>query len=132
MSENTVQNLEAQAVSSTRENTFEPNRWVSPAVDIYETQKGLSVVADLPGIDRDSLSISVEKDVLTIKGSPNRPADRAYVYREFEPVGYFRQFTLGKKIDQTAIKAEYKHGVLNLELPFAAELAPRVIEVKVA
>ncbi len=90
------------------------------------------MLADMPGLTQDAITLSVEKDVLTIKGVVKPAVEREFVYREFEPVGYFRQFTLGNKINQTSINAEYKHGVLRLTLPFAEEVKPRQIEVKVA
>jgi HSP20 family molecular chaperone IbpA len=119
-------------VSETQETTREEGRFVAPVVDIFETADGLSVVADLPGMALDQINVSVEKDVLTIKAPAPVSPERSYSYREFEPVGYFRQFRLGNKIDQGAIKAEYQHGVLKLSLPFAAESKPRLIEVRVA
>lgn len=118
---------------TTQESTHEPDRYITPVVDIYENEGvGLVVLADLPGLASDDVTLSVEKDVLTIKGVVRESVERPWVYREFTPVGYFRQFTLGKKIDQGAIKAEYKHGVLRVTLPFAEEAKPRQIEVKVA
>lgn len=132
MAENTVARTEQNVIATPQESTHEPDRYVTPAVDIFEEQNGLVVVADMPGLTQDAISISVEKDVLTIKGVTKEAAERGYIYREFEPVGYFRQFTLGNHINQTGIKAEYKHGVLRLVLPFAEESKPRVIDVKVA
>jgi len=134
MTEMTVanNNQNTPAPVPAHEATREPERYVTPAVDIYEDENGLVLAADLPGLDQDSVSVSVEKDVLTIKGAPRNHEERQYLYREFEPVGYFRQFELGKRIDQGAIKAEYKHGVLRLILPFAEEAKPRQITVQVA
>lgn len=118
--------------TKTREATHEPERYIAPSVDIYESGEGLHVVVDMPGLASDDIHVSTEKDVLTIKGVRRERAERDYLYREFEPQGYFRQFTLGNKINQGAIKAEYKHGVLKLLLPFAEEVKPRQIEVRVA
>lgn len=119
------------AYSTTKESTIEPDRYVTPAVDIYETETGLRVVADLPGLTSEDIDVNVEKDVLTIKGVTRQAPLPDRVYAEFEPVNFYRQFTLGKKIDQTGIAAEYKNGVLNLQLPFAAEVKPRRVEVRV-
>jgi HSP20 family protein len=133
MIENTVARPVEAPVATSQEATHEPERYLSPAVDIYEKEGvGLVVLADMPGLTQDAITLSVEKDVLTIKGVVKPAVEREFVYREFEPVGYFRQFTLGNKINQTSINAEYKHGVLRLTLPFAEEVKPRQIEVKVA
>lgn len=133
MAENTTLNpIQETPVAETRENTHEPERYVAPSVDIYETSEGLHVIADMPGLDQDDIHVSTEKDVLTIKGVRREQMEREYLHREFQPVGYFRQFTLGNKIDQGAINAEYRHGVLRLTLPFAQEVKPRQIEVRVA
>ncbi|MCC6548104.1 Hsp20/alpha crystallin family protein [Candidatus Sumerlaeota bacterium] len=133
MAEDTVARPVEANEPTTQESTHEPERYISPAVDIYENEaSGLVVLADMPGLTNEAVSLSVEKDVLTIKGVARESVELPWVYREFTPVGYFRQFTLGKKIDQGAIKAEYKHGVLRVTLPFAEEVKPRQIEVKVA
>lgn len=131
MAENTVQTTN-QEINTTQEATHEPERYVAPAVDIHETENGLHLVADMPGLDQDDIHIAVEKDVLTIKGTAPARFQEDLLVQEFEPTGYYRQFTLGSKIDQNAIEASYKHGVLELTLPFAAEAKPRQIEVKVA
>ena len=128
----TLENVQETPVTETRESTHEPERFIPPAVDIFETADGLSVVADMPGLTIEDIHISTEKDVLTIKGSRSEQVEREYLHREFQPVGYFRQFTLGSKIDQTGINAEYKHGVLRVTLPFAQEVKPRQIQVRVA
>jgi HSP20 family molecular chaperone IbpA len=91
------------------------------------------VLADLPGAAEDSITVSVEKDVLTIKALPaasTLPGEP--VFREFQTAGFYRQFRLGNKIDQSAIEADYRHGVLRLTLPFAAEAKPRQVAVRIA
>jgi len=129
---NTLEAVKETAPAENREATHAPERYAAPAVDIYETKEGLHVVADLPGLTKEDIQISTEKDVLTIKGVRREVPERDYIHREFQPVSYFRQFTLGNKIDQTGIRADYKNGVLRLVLPFAQEVKPRQIEVRVA
>ncbi|CAN5187848.1 hypothetical protein BH09SUM1_BH09SUM1_30600 [soil metagenome] len=105
-------------------------QFTTPAVDIYEQSQSLVIVADLPGLDREAVTVSVEKDVLTIKGAAAKNEARDFHYREFEPVSFQRQFKLGSKINQEAINADYKHGVLRVTLPFAEEQKPRTIDVR--
>lgn len=140
MTECTVACTPATAAATTNaatavEATREEGRYVTPPVDIYETAEGLTVVADVPGLAQDQLDVSVDNRVLTIKGrvwSEPVAAGRTAVLREFEPTGYFRQFTLGEKIDAGRIGAELRHGVLTLRLPFAEKAKPQHIAVKVA
>jgi HSP20 family molecular chaperone IbpA len=135
MTECTIAAREVEATPQAHpasESTHEHERFTTPLVDIYETEKGLSVVADLPGLTEDQINISVDKDILTIRATAPPPTPREYAWREFETTGYFRQFRLGNKIDQGSIKAEYSLGVLRLSLPFAAEVKPRQIAIKVA
>lgn len=105
---------------------------VTPAVDVVETADAYTVYADMPGIDPATIHVSAEKNVLTIKALPAAGSvEQNIIWREFEPVGYQRSFKLGNRINQDAINAEYKHGVLKVTLPLAAEAKPRSIEVKV-
>jgi HSP20 family protein len=133
MAENTVPTRINENTSvPAHETTRDQERYVTPPVDIYETNEGLVVVADMPGLERENLEISVEQDVLTIKGTFIDNGERDFFYREFTPSSYFRQFNLGNKIDQTRIDAQYRNGVMRLTLPFAEAAKPRTIEVKLA
>jgi len=103
----------------------------SPAVDIYETDAGLTVLADLPGVDKSALAVDVREGVLTIEGRVREPEGRLRpVYSEYGIGGYSRRFSLGNDIDASKIEAELKDGVLRLVLPKADRLKPRRIEVK--
>ena len=121
---NETKNVSAEPRENTRERT------VSPAVDIYETKDGLTVLADIPGSEKDDISISVEDGVLTIQAVAKKgPEYGEDAYLEFDRVSYYRQFQLGEKIDQDKIRADYKHGVLGVALPFAEKALPRQIKV---
>ncbi|MDK2970358.1 MAG: hypothetical protein PWP23_113 [Candidatus Sumerlaeota bacterium] len=134
MAENTVQktNGSTAVVATETEATREPERFVTPPVDIYETAEGLTVVADLPGADPSAVDVNVEDSVLTLKAVVPEADESEAAYVEFRLASYFRQFTLGEKIDQERINAEYKNGVLTLLLPFAEKAKPRRITVKAA
>lgn len=103
--------------------------WLSPAVDIFETEEALTLVADLPGMGKEDLHLGVEGGILTIEG-PAATGDDAF-YREFGADGYYRRFQLPENLDLEKIAAELKNGVLTVTLPKAAAARPRRIEVSV-
>jgi HSP20 family protein len=97
---------------------------VLPAVDIFENKDALLILADLPGVAKDDLSINFDKGQLTLEGR----------LREFgadeEPFDYRRTFVVPQGIDVDKIAANLQNGVLRLTLPKPAALKPRQIEVK--
>jgi HSP20 family protein len=102
---------------------------VAPAVDIYENADGVLLIADLPGVSKENLSIDLEKDRLTLT------AKRTQRFTEgpgtkFADFDYFRAFWVPKDIDAEKITAELSNGVLHLHLPRVAAAKPRKIEVK--
>jgi HSP20 family molecular chaperone IbpA len=131
MAEKTVATSTTQKGEVTRESTRNQERYVSPPVDIYETSQGLMVMADLPGVTKDTLDVRVDNNILTIHGLAHHASVGDPVHREYELMNFFRQFELGEKIDQGKISADLKHGVLTLDLPKAEEAKPRRIEIKV-
>jgi HSP20 family molecular chaperone IbpA len=131
MAEKTVATSTTQKGEVTRESTRNQERYVSPPVDIYETPQGLIVMADLPGVTKDTLDVRVDNNILTIRGLAHHRGVGDAVQREYELMNFFRQFELGEKIDQGKISADLKHGVLTLDLPKAEEAKPRRVEVKV-
>ncbi len=118
-------------VQVSKEGTRAHERYVVPPVDIYETEHGLAVLADLPGVAKQDLNIRVEDSVLTIQGKTTQEAPGTMRHREYELVNYFRQFELSEKVDQGRIGATLRHGVLTLDLPTAEEAKPRLIQVNV-
>jgi HSP20 family molecular chaperone IbpA len=132
MAEKTIATPENQSRTSTTEGTRNREQYITPPVDIYETPEELVVMADLPGVTKDDLEVRVDNNLLTIRGRPHHIAPGTPVYQEFELMPFFRQFELSEKIDTEKIRAEFKHGVLFLHLPKAAEAKPRKIEVAVA
>ncbi|SRR5258705_12156660 len=109
----------------------EPGTYVEPPVDIYETDKGYVLLADLPGVKADGLDIHVEADRLTIRGRVTAGEQRTYAYREFVPRDYYRTFVLADEIDPEGIGATLKDGVLRLELPKSARTRARQVPVRV-
>ena len=112
--------------------TREPDRFLVPPVDIYETPEGLTVVADMPGVTKEDLDLQVEHDVLTIRGRISRKLPDNLAWQEYDLAGaYFRQFQLDDKVDRERIGAELRHGVLTLRLPKVEQARPRRIDVQV-
>ena len=103
-----------------------------PRVDIYESKDDTVVVADMPGVDENSVEITLEKNVLTINGyvEPEDPQNYSLTYAEYEVGDYRRSFTLSNQIDQDNIKATVKNGVLRLWLPKSDVAKARKITVK--
>lgn len=132
MAEKTVAAQSQQKTPLAREETRSEERYVTPAVDIYETGEGLVVKADLPGVAKGGLDVRVENNLLTIRGKANHMAPGEPIYREYGLVNFFRQFELNERVDRSKISAELKHGVLTLNLPKAEEAKPRKIDVKIA
>jgi len=130
MAEKTVAAPDIQTPNTT-ESTRHHERYVAPPVDIYETQDGLVVLADLPGVAKEALEILVDNNVLTIRGHARHAVPGDVIYREYELVNFFRQFELHDKVDQSRITADLKCGVLTLNLLKAEEVKPRQIEVRV-
>jgi HSP20 family molecular chaperone IbpA len=112
--------------------TRELERYLTPAVDIYETADGIAVVADVPGVEKDGLDINVDNQILTIRGTVSRELRANPTWREFDLVNYYRQFTLGEAVDVEKISAELRHGVLTLHLPKAERAKPKQIPVSVS
>lgn len=109
--------------------------WMPP-VDIFETEhQDLIIRAELPGMSREDIEVTVERNTLTLKGT-KKPADdvKEDQYRRIErSYGAFtRSFTLPDTVDASAVGAEYRNGVLTVTLPFRAEAKPRSITVEVA
>jgi HSP20 family protein len=102
--------------------------YYSPEVDIYESEEAITLLTDLPGIEKKNLDIDVEDKVLTITGHLAAD-DKQSIYSEYKSGGYSRTFKLGDTIDQAKISATLKDGVLELVLPKAQKLKPRKIEI---
>jgi len=106
----------------------------TPAVDIFESEKELTLLADMPGVKSEKLTIGINKNILTLSGEVDAPEgeNETEVLREYDTGKYLREFTLSNEIDQTKIDAILKDGVLRLTLPKVEEVTPRKITVKTA
>jgi HSP20 family molecular chaperone IbpA len=111
--------------------TTTPARVFVPVTDIFETPEALTVVLEMPGVDRDSVEASVENDVLTIEGRIDFTKYEAMrpVYTEYNVGHYARSFEISDRIDQSKINAEIKDGVITIVLPKGEQAKPRKIQV---
>jgi HSP20 family protein len=109
-----------------------PGPTFTPAVDIFETDQEITVLADMPGVKAKDLAIDLRENTLTLSGEVESPegANEQEVLREYRTGNYYRQFTLSEGIDQSKIEAALKDGVLRVKLPKAEAVAPRTIPVK--
>ena len=125
-----IQVKERQDVTSPEQTSEGP--FFTPAVDIYETDQAITLMADLPGVKNEDLSIDLRDDILTLTGeiAPYENKDEEDLVIEYEVGKYFRQFTLSNIIDQNKIEATLTDGVLQLTLPKAEKAQPRKIEIK--
>jgi len=102
-----------------------------PAVDIFESADALILLADMPGVRAEDVSLDIKDDVLTIRGNVTAEGEgERMLSEEFGTGDYYRQFILGKSIDQSRVAASMKNGVLTLTLPKAESVEPVKITVK--
>ncbi|HRV95155.1 MAG TPA: Hsp20/alpha crystallin family protein [Anaerolineae bacterium] len=111
-----------------------PGRAYVPRADIYETEEALVLLADMPGVDQNTLDITLEKNVLSIRGlvETQNPDNYNLAYAEYEVGDYERNFTLSDGIDTDNISASIKNGVLQINLPKAGPAKARKINVSAA
>ena len=111
--------------------TTRPGSVFVPAVDIFENEHEIVLLADMPGVDNKSVDIDLREGRLTLDGKINSPEElkETSVYREFNWGDYYRQFTLSNVIDQPKITAKMDQGVLRLTLPKVEKAKPQKIQV---
>lgn len=114
----------------TREETRADERYIKPAVDIIETEHGLTLIADIPGAAKDTLNINVDKGILTVNAPVSRSMPGRSIYSEFEFPHYYRQFSIPETLDHEKAKADFSNGVLTLKVPVSEATKPRKIEIK--
>lgn len=122
-----VQKQELSGAEATR-----PGPVFTPAVDIFENETAITVLADMPGVKADGLTIDLRENVLTIEGRvpvPERSGEKILLH-EYETGSFRREFRLTNLIDQGKIDASLRDGVLRLVLPKAEAARPRKIEVR--
>ena len=111
----------------------QPQRFVfTPPIDIFETDDGLVLHADLPGVTIETLELQVQNNKLTLFGrvTSQLPDDAKPVHLEYDVGDFLRSFILSDNVDHDRIHAKLNGGVLEIELPKAPKAEPRTIPVK--
>lgn len=105
-----------------------------PRVDVVEDETGITILADLPGVEKSHLALKVEGDALVIEGamSPFVPGTLQPAYVEVRSTRYRRSFTLSRELDASGTQASLKEGVLTLRIPKRAQAQPQRIKIEVA
>lgn len=130
MTDTQVEKTGEQAVQQVQ--APETERICVPDVDISETNEWIRLVADMPGVDQQSVDVSVENNVLTVEGQArvDAPDGHELVGQEYGVGKYRRDFTLSDTVDTEGIRARVRHGVLEVTLPKKEELKTRKIEIE--
>ena len=108
-----------------------PGRYYIPYTDIHETDEALTVVMEMPGVEKTNINVSLENDVLRVDGQIDfaKYEGMEPVYTEYNVGHYTRSFTLSSKIDQEKISAQLEDGVLTLTLPKTTQALLRRISI---
>ena len=113
-----------------------PRKAWAPDVDLKETDHAYVLKADLPGMNKDDISVSVEEGVVTLRGErrheEEKTEDGGYHRIERRYGSFQRAFRIPGGVDSDKVTAEYKNGVLELTLPKREEVKPKQIDVKVS
>jgi HSP20 family molecular chaperone IbpA len=121
---------EKQELANKEEKTI-PGRYFVPTTDVFETDEALTVIMEIPGVEKDNVSIALENDVLRVDGQINFSNYEGMepLYTEYNVGHYARGFTLSGKIDRDRISAQLDDGVLTLTLPKVKDAMPRRISI---
>ncbi len=106
-----------------------------PKVNVYEYEDKVGVVAEIPGIDKKNLDVEVEDGVMTIKGSKHgfdEDTEATVLRRELKHSAFERKFTLGESLDGDDIRANFKDGILSIEIPKIEPEKPKRTFVKIS
>ena len=116
---------------ATKEERTVPGRFYVPHTDVYETEEALTVVMEMPGVDRKDVAVELKDDVLRVDGRIDFAKYECMepVYTEYNVGHWTRSFALSDKVDRERITAQLEDGVLTLTVPKTAEARPRRIAI---
>jgi HSP20 family protein len=108
-----------------------PKQTLRPAVDIFENGDAITLIADLPGVSDDTLSLEVDDKTLTLQGeiALDMPGDLESLYADVRSTHYQRAFTLSSELDTARISASLSNGLLTVKIPKREEVRPRKIDI---
>jgi HSP20 family protein len=107
----------------------------TPVVDVHEKDGTIHVTAELPGVEMKNVDVSLENNVLTLRGErrvDTEKDEKGYHWRERSFGAFQRSFTLPTTVDRDKVEANYKDGVLDITIPHKPEAKPRQIAIKAA
>jgi len=132
MAQETTSDLQTQEKQALEREGTRPGLVFRPDVDILERADEFLVMADVPGVDEQSIDVRLEEGVLSIDAAQAAEVDPSWtpLYAEYRRGGYHREFTLSEAIDVDGIRAKMRDGVLELHLPKSQKHRPRQIQVQ--
>jgi len=118
-------------INNSIDDLLEKQNYVSPYVNIYETNDEFVLVVNLPGVLRDDLKVKVEKDSLTIFGKIDydKQINKNFILNELEIGNYYRKFNISDSVNQEKIEAKYDNGQLIVNLAKNEKIKPRKIDI---
>ena len=118
-------------INNSIDDLLEKQNYVSPYVNIYETNDEFVLVANMPGVLRDDLKVKVEKDSLTMFGKIDydKQINNNFLLTELEIGNYYRTFNISDSVNQEKIEAKYDNGQLIVNLPKNEKIKPRKIDI---
>lgn len=133
MSDNTSVRKTGQGLANVP-STDAPQQALAPAVDIVESNDGITLLADMPGVSKDRLTVKVDGESLTIEGQAqiDVPESIELLHSEVRSPYFRRTFTLSRDLDPARIEASLRNGVLQMHIPKSEQARPKRIEVQVA
>ncbi len=132
MSDEMTRNRNLEGMHDDSQTEAAVDRYVfTPPIDIYETDEGLGLQADLPGVSIDTLELQVQDNKLTLFGRVKSvvPENAKLLHQEYEVGDFLRSFILSDEVDHERITAKLNNGVLEVVLPRAPKAEPRRIQV---
>ncbi len=118
-------------INNSIDELLETQNYVSPYVNIYETEDEFVLVANMPGVLRDDLKVKVEKDSLIMFGKIDydKQINKNYILNELKIGNYFRKFNISDSVNRETIEAKYDNGQLIVNLPKNEKIKPRKIDI---
>jgi HSP20 family protein len=130
MADQELQPTEKKEVAGEKGELTHEGIYFTPAVDIFGNENELIVLADMPGVNAESVEIDLREDTLSIVGKASEPGGEGEpLLREYRTGNYFRSFRVTEGIDQAKITATMSDGVLKLVLPKVEKAVPRKIQI---